>query len=75
MLNLGADGGKKTKRRDSGRDELFHTLDLTKPWQEPRDEERIKRILCISIINKAFWPPVRNTEPSHLHTMQLQIFT
>lgn len=74
MLNPGAEGKKGPRDRTVAETSSFTPWISTKPWQEPRDERR-KRIIRISIINKAFWPPVRNTEPSHLHTMQLQILT
>lgn len=40
------------------------------PWistelqQRATDEERAQRILHVSIISKAFWPPIQNTGPS-----------
>lgn len=74
MLNLGAEGKRGPKDRAVAEESSFAPWISTEPQQEPRNEERRKRILCISIINKDFWPPVWNTDPSHLHTIQLQIF-
>lgn len=64
MLNPGAEGQKGPRDRAVAEVGSYTPRMSTEPQQGPRDEERRKRILCISVINKAFWPRVWNTDPS-----------
>lgn len=63
MLHPGAEGKKGPGERAVAEVGSFKPETSTELQQRARDDRR-KRTLCIPIINKAFWPPFRNTDPS-----------
>ena len=64
MLNPGAEGKKGPKDREVAEVGSFTPWISTELQQRATDEERGQRILHVSIISKAFWPPIQNTGPS-----------